>query len=87
MFPRRVRRRCPAIIFAASRTAKVPGRMMFLIVSIKTIRGMRRPGVPAGTKWANMCWVWLIQPNSINESQRGSLKVRVKARWLVEVNT
>ena len=50
MFPRRVRRRCPAIILADSRTAKVPGRMTFLIVSIRTIKGIRGPGVPKGTR-------------------------------------
>ena len=55
VLPRRVSRRCPAIIFAASRTAKVPGRITFLMVSIKTIRGIKGPGVPAGTRWANMC--------------------------------
>lgn len=55
VFPSRVRRRWPAIIFAASRTARVPGRITFLIVSIKTIRGISGPGVPAGTKCANMC--------------------------------
>ena len=42
-------------MFAASRTARVPGRIMFLIVSISTIRGMSGPGVPAGTRWANIC--------------------------------
>lgn len=87
MLPRSVRRRCPAIIFAASRTARVPGRITFLIVSISTIRGIRGPGVPAGTKCANMCCVWLIQPNNINDNQRGNLSDSVRARCLVEVKT
>ena len=55
MFPKSVSRRWPAIMFAASRTARVPGRIMFLIVSIKTIRGISGAGVPAGTRCANMC--------------------------------
>ena len=55
MFPRRVRRRCPAIILAASRTARVPGRMTFLTVSIMTINGIRALWVPLGTKCANIC--------------------------------
>jgi len=62
VLPKSVRSRWPAIIFAASRTAKVPGRITFLIVSIKTINGINGPGVPCGTRWANMCWVWLIHP-------------------------
>ena len=50
LFPNRVKRRCPAIIFAVNRIAKVPGRMIFLIVSIHTIKGIKTAGVPNGTK-------------------------------------
>lgn len=46
VFPKSVIKRCPAIIFAASRTASVPGRMIFLIVSIHTMKGIRTDGVP-----------------------------------------
>ena len=46
VLPRSVKSKCPAIIFAASRTASVPGRIMFLIVSIRTIKGIRIKGVP-----------------------------------------
>lgn len=46
MFPRSVNNRWPAIMLAASRTARVPGRIMFLIVSIHTINGIRTGGVP-----------------------------------------
>jgi hypothetical protein len=35
---------------------------MFLIVSIITMKGIRAPGVPLGTRWANMCKVLLIHP-------------------------
>ena len=61
--------------------------MTFLMVSINTIRGISGPGVPAGTRCANICCVWLIHPNSINDSQSGSLKARVRARCLEEVKT
>jgi len=57
VFPSNVNRRCPAIIFAANRTARVPGRMIFLMVSIQTMKGIRIPGVPWGTRCVNMCWV------------------------------
>lgn len=62
VFPKRVNNKCPAIILAERRTAKVPGRITFLIVSIITIKGIRIAGVPWGTRWANMCLELLIQP-------------------------
>lgn len=46
VFPRSVSNRCPAIILAVNRIAKVPGRITFLIVSIQTINGIRTGGVP-----------------------------------------
>jgi len=49
-FPKRVRRRCPAIMFAARRTDSVRGRMIFLTVSMQTIKGISGPGVPCGTR-------------------------------------
>jgi len=48
--PRRVRSKWPATMFAASRIDKVPGRIIFLTVSIRTINGIRAPGVPDGTR-------------------------------------
>jgi hypothetical protein len=54
VLPRRVNNKCPAIILAANRIAKVPGRIIFLIVSIHTIKGIRTGGVPWGTRWANI---------------------------------
>lgn len=85
VFPKRVKRRCPAIILAVNRTANVPGRIKLLIVSIHTIKGMRIEGVPWGTRWVNICCRLLIQPYSINESQNGSAIDRVIVKWLVEV--
>ena len=85
VFPKRVNRRWPAIILAANRTARVPGRIIFLIVSIQTINGIRTAGVPWGTRCANICWVWLIQPYNINLIQRGRARASVRVKWLVLV--
>jgi len=85
VLPSKVKRRCPAIIFAASRTAKVPGRITFLIVSIKTINGISGPGVPCGTKCANICCVWLIHPYTINAIHNGIDKDSVITKCLVLV--
>lgn len=85
VFPKRVINKWPAIIFAVNRTARVPGRITFLIVSISTIKGIKIPGVPCGTKWQNICWVLLIQPYIIKANHKGSLRVSVNVRWLEEV--
>lgn len=85
MFPNKVKSRWPAIIFAERRTARVPGRIIFLIVSIITIKGIKTEGVPWGTKWANICLELLIHPNNIKLNQRGKAKVRVRVIWLVLV--
>jgi len=47
---RRVIKRCPAIMLAVRRIAKVLGRIRFLIDSINTIKDIKTPGVPWGTK-------------------------------------
>ena len=85
VFPKRVSNRWPAIIFAANRMAKVPGRITFLTVSINTIKGVNPIGVPAGTKWANMCLVWFSQPKIINEAHKGKARDKVIAICLVLV--
>ena len=41
-------------MLAESRTARAIGRIMFLIVSIIIIKGIRIEGVPEGRRWANM---------------------------------
>jgi hypothetical protein len=46
VFPIKVNSKCPAIMFAVSRTANVPGRIILLIVSIHTIKGIKTLGVP-----------------------------------------
>jgi hypothetical protein len=54
LFPSRVNNRCPAIIFAVNRTASVPGRIKFLIVSMITMNGINIVGVPCGTGCSNI---------------------------------
>ena len=80
-------KRCPAIMFAVSRTAKVPGRIMFLIVSIITINGIRILGVPWGIIWENICCELLIHPYNINLNHRGREidSDRVKCLVLVKI--
>lgn len=70
---------------ADNRTASVPGRIIFLIVSIITIKGMRIDGVPWGTKCANICLELFNHPNNINLIQRGRASLKVKVIWLVLV--
>lgn len=52
--PNSVISRCPATILAIKRTDRVIGRIRFLMVSIKTIKGINAPGVPEGTICANI---------------------------------
>jgi len=82
---RRVIRRWPAIIFADRRTDRVMGRIIFLVVSINTIKEDKGSGVPKGTRWENIYVVLFIQPNIIKSNHIGSARVKVIIMWLVEV--
>jgi hypothetical protein len=59
--------------------------MIFLIVSINTIKGIRTGGVPCGTKCANMWLVLLIHPKNIKLIHKGKARDSVKVKWLVLV--
>lgn len=72
-------------MLADKRIAKVPGRIMLLIVSIQTMKGIKIAGVPIGTKWVNICWVLLIHPKSIKHNHNGKDKDKVNVKWLVLV--
>lgn len=85
VLPSNVNKRWPAIILADKRTARVPGRIIFLIVSIITIKGIRTEGVPWGTKCANICLVLLIQPNNMNLIHSGRARASVIVICLVLV--
>lgn len=82
LFPSNLINKCPAIIFAVSRTANLPGRIIFLIVSIKTIKGINRFGVPFGTKWANIEFEFWVHPKIIILNHKGKANVRENTRWL-----
>lgn len=85
ILPNNVKIKWPAIILADRRTAKVKGRIILLIDSIQTIKGIKTLGVPKGTRWANICLVLLIHPYNIKVNQSGKEIVSVKIKWLVEV--
>jgi len=76
---------CPAIILAASRTARVRGRITSLIVSINTINGIKAVGHPNGTRWANML-LYFNHPITISLNHIGKAKENVILIWLVRVN-
>ena len=82
VFPNKVRSKCPAIILAVNRTAKVPGRITFLIVSIHTIKGNNTLGAPCGTKCANIWFVLLSHPNNIKDNHKGKDKDKVIIKCL-----
>lgn len=52
---------------------------------MQTIKGIRIPGVPLGTKWANIWIVLLIHPYNIKDNHKGNLKVRERIICLVLV--
>lgn len=85
VFPNKVNSKWPAIMFAERRIAKVPGRIIFLIVSINTIKGINTVGVPWGIRWINICFVLFNHPNNINPNHRGRAKERVIVICLVLV--
>lgn len=85
VFPNKVKSRCPAIILADNRIARVPGRIIFLIDSIQTIKGIKIGGVPWGTKWANICWVLFNQPKIMKDIHKGKESIIVRTICLVLV--
>ena len=76
LFLNSVNNKCPAIIFAVNRIANVPGRIIFLIVSIHTINGIKILGVPNGTRCLNILFVLLIHPYKMNLSHNGKERVK-----------
>ena len=85
VFPSKVNKRCPAIILGDKRIAKVPGRILFPIVSMHTINGIRIKGVPWGIKRVNICIILLIHPKIINVIHSGKAIENVKVLWLEEL--
>jgi hypothetical protein len=85
LFPSRVNGKWPAIMLPVSRTAKVPGRIKLLIVSMITMNGIIAVGVPWGTKCSNIWLEFLIHPNYMNLIHNGRARVSVKFKCLVLV--
>lgn len=72
-------------MFAVRRILRVIGRIINLIDSIKTIKGINKEGVPEGVKCANIILVWLIQLNIIIPSHIGRERERQNLIWLEAV--
>ncbi len=72
-------------MFAANRIERVKGRMMFLIVSMITINGMRIVGVLLGIRWISILDVLNVHLWAIIPSHRGRASVRVMDMCLVAV--
>lgn len=80
-------KRCPLIILAVNRTERVIGRIIFLTVSIITMKKLKAIGDPIGTKWAITMLNLLIKENIIKVSQKGKAKNIVNTKCLDEVKT
>jgi|HubBroStandDraft_2_1064218.scaffolds.fasta_scaffold489862_2 hypothetical protein len=48
---------CPALMFAASRNARVSGRTEILVVSIRIKNGFSQVGAPSGSRCATVAFV------------------------------
>jgi len=57
---------CPALILAISRTVSVKGRIKILTVSIKTKKGVKAAGAPAGARWATDSERLKLQPDKMS---------------------
>lgn len=68
-FLKSLKSKWPATILAHNRTDKVIGRIMLETISIKTMKFIKRRGVPIGTKWAIISFVLFFHPKIIKEIQ------------------
>ena len=76
--PNSPRKICPAVIFPASRIARVKGRINVLINSMMVRKGIIHSGAPVGPKWARVAFrLWFIL-EIININQIGSASVEEK---------
>lgn len=65
----------------------MPGRIRFLTVSIKTIKGAKASGVPWGIRWTRVFEVDMSQLNVMTANQPGRARDKEKARCLEIVRT
>lgn len=77
--------RCPAVIFAVSRTASAIGWMNRLIVSIIISIGIKGNGVPWGKKCAKDAFVLWRNPKMTVPAQRGIAMPKFIDNWVVGV--
>lgn len=70
--PKRVKSKWPAIMLAVKRIANVNGRIIKLIDSIKTMKGIRMGGVPWGVKWEKKSLIKYQILNNIIEIHKDS---------------
>lgn len=87
LFPSSDISKCPAIILAVSRTANDVGRIILLIDSIITMKGIKIGGVPIGTKWQNMWLVLFVHPNNIKANHLDRAIVSENLIWEEAVKT
>lgn len=77
--------KCPAVIFAVSRTANAIGWINKLIVSMIISIGIRGKGVPCGKKCAKDAFVLWRKPKITVPAQRGIAIPRFIDNWVVGV--
>lgn len=77
-----VNNKWPAIIFAVKRIDNVIGRIIFLVVSIKTIKGIKIIGVPWGIICANPRVIFFVHKNVIKLNHKGKENVKEKIKCL-----
>jgi hypothetical protein len=73
-------------MLADSRMDKVIGRIIFLTVSIKTIKFIRAKGVLVGTIWDNILFVLFVHPKIIMDNHIERAVGNVIIIWAVGVN-
>jgi len=78
--------KCPAIRLAVNRTQRVTGRMMFLVISMITMKFINPVGVPWGSRWDSMCLGVFNQPYIIMASHTERARGRLTDRWAVLEN-
>lgn len=78
--------KCPAVIFAVSRTANAIGWIKRLMVSMTTSIGIKGRGVPWGKKWAKEALVLWRNPRITVPAHKGMAMPRFIESWVVGVN-
>lgn len=76
----------PALMFAASRNARVKGRTSILIVSINTRKGFNHVGAPLGSSLAVNVEGEKATAEIMRVLHSGNASVRVNKRWLEILN-